>query len=163
LLHFHHHEEHSHKFKNVIPFLVLSDSVHNFIDGVAICAAYMADAKLGLLVAIATFAHEIPQEIGDFGVLLRAGLSKIKILLVNFFSACATFLGVFLTFYLYSKTQTFIGPLLGLATGMFIYIASADILPELVRAEKRDIRWHTAGFFTLGILLIFFLTKFVPD
>lgn len=163
LLHFHHHEEHHHQLKTVVPLLVVSDSIHNFIDGVAIAVSFLTDPKLGLLVAVATFAHEIPQEIGDFSVLLSAGISKAKVLLVNVFSALMTFLGAMVTYYGFSRVDGVIGPILGLATGMFLYIASADILPELVREEKKDKPWHTAGFFLLGISLIFFLTKFLPD
>jgi zinc and cadmium transporter len=163
VLHFHHHEEHTHTLKPIVFFLIISDSIHNFIDGVAIAAALVTDVKLGLVVALATFAHEIPQEIGDFAVLLSTGLSKTKVLLANLFSALATFAGALLTYYFLGSVRTFIGPALGLATGMFIYIASADILPELVRAKKRDSKWHTAGFFLLGISLIFVLTRFLPD
>ena len=162
ILHFHHHEEHQHTMKPIAAFLIIGDFIHNFIDGVVIAASLMINLKLGLLVAIATFAHEVPQEIGDFAILLSVGLSKTKVLLANVFSALATFVGALMTYYFLGSVTGLIGPALGIATGMFIYIASADILPELVRANKRDKKWHTAGFFLLGITLIFLLTKYLP-
>lgn len=162
LLHFHHHEGHEHSLETVVPLIVGGDSIHNFIDGVVISASFLADPKLGLVVALATFFHEIPQEIGDFAVLISAGLSKLKAVFYNLISALATFLGAGLTLILAGSSTEIVGPLLGLATGMFLYISSADILPELVRGEKKDARWHIAGFFLAGILLTFLLTKFVP-
>lgn len=163
LLHFHHHEEHRHSLASVVPLLVTSDSIHNFIDGVAITASFLADARLGLVVALATFFHEIPQEIGDFGVMLASGVQKSKVILYNLFSALATFIGAIVTITLADQSQNLVGPLLGLATGMFLYISTADILPQLVHGERREIRWHTAGFFLLGITLVYFLTRIVPD
>lgn len=162
-LHFHHHEEHRHSLASVVPLLVTSDSIHNFIDGIAITASFLADPRLGLVVALATFFHEIPQEIGDFGVLISAGVKKSKVILYNLFSALATFAGAIVTIILADRSQNLVGPFLGLATGMFLYISSADILPQLVHGERRDIRWHTAGFFLAGITLVYFLTRIVPD
>jgi zinc and cadmium transporter len=163
LLHFHHHEEHEHSLKNIVPLLVLSDSIHNFIDGIVISASFLTDPKLGFLVSLATFVHEIPQEIGDFAVLLKAGVKKSTVFFLNLLSALATFVGAVGTYFFLNHTLGFIGPLMGLAGGMFLYIASVDILPELVREEKRDKPWHTAGFFLLGILVIFLLTRLLPD
>lgn len=163
LLHFHHHEEHTHSLTSVVPLLVTSDTIHNFIDGVAITASFLADARLGLVVALATFFHEIPQEIGDFGVMIAAGVKKSRVILYNLLSALGTFVGAIATIFLAESSKSLVGPFLGLATGMFLYISSADILPQLVHDDRRDIRWHTAGFFLLGITLVYFLTKFVPD
>lgn len=162
LLHFHHHEGHAHSLKSVVPLLLVSDSVHNAIDGIVITASFLADVRLGLIVALATFCHEIPQEIGDFAVLLSAGVSKAKVIFYNFLTALTTFLGAMVTLLLAEHSQNLIGPLLGLAAGMFLYISSADILPEVVRGTKKEIKWHTAGFFLSGVLLIYVLTKFMP-
>ncbi len=161
LLHFHHHESHSHPVKPVAPFLILGDSIHNFIDGVAIAAAFMADPKLGFIVAIATFFHEIPQEIGDFIVLLQAGMSRQKVLLANLFSAVMTFAGALLTYFSFNYSQLFLGPLLAISTGMFLYISLADILPGLVKEGNHN-RWQIASLFLSGITLIYFLTKLIP-
>jgi len=163
VLHFHHHETHEHSLKSAVPLIVVGDSIHNFIDGVVISATFLTDPKLGVLVAVATFFHEIPQEIGDFAVLLSTGMSKTKVVFANLISAAATFVGAISTYFFVSRTEGLIGPLLALATGMFLYIASADILPELAHGEHRNLRWQIAAAFILGITLIFFLTKFIPD
>lgn len=163
ILHFHHHEEHSHSLKTIIPLIVGGDSIHNFIDGIVISASFLADPKLGLVVALATFFHEIPQEIGDFAVLITSGISRLKVIVYNLVSALATFLGAIITLILAEGSQNVVGPLLGLATGMFLYISSADILPELVRGEGKSSRWQIAGFFLSGILLVYLLTSFVPE
>ena len=162
-LHFHHHEKHEHSLKGAVPLVVFSDSVHNFIDGIVITASFIADPSLGLLVALATFFHEIPQEIGDFGVLISAGLSKTKVLGANILSALATFLGVGFTLLLTEKLTGMIGPLLGLASGMFIYIASVDILPELVKVNSTKDKLKIAGAFLFGVLLMFTITRILPD
>ncbi|MDP3994937.1 MAG: ZIP family metal transporter [bacterium] len=161
ILHFHHHESHPHPVKPVAPLLILGDSIHNFIDGVAIAAAFMADPKLGFIVAVATFFHEIPQEIGDFVVLLQAGMSKQKVLLANLFSAFMTFAGALLTYFSFNHSRFLMGPLLAVSTGMFLYISSADILPELVKKGGRN-RWRVASLFLSGIILVFFLGKLLP-
>lgn len=163
LLHFHHHETHEHSLKTAVPLVVFGDSIHNFIDGVVISATFMTDPKLGTLVAVATFFHEVPQEIGDFAVLLSTGMSKLKVVFANLVSAVATFFGAILTYFFVQQVEGFVGPLLALATGMFLYIASADILPELVHGGHKNLRWQIASSFILGIALIFFLTKFIPD
>lgn len=162
LLHFHHHEEHAHRIKPVAPLIIFSDSVHNFIDGAVIAASFLADSRLGVFVAIATFFHEIPQEIGDFAVLLSAGLSKTAVLLSNLLSAAAAFLGAIGILLFVEQTSGFLGSMLGLAAGMFLYISSADILPEIVRTPVRDPRWHIAGFFLAGIGLMLLLTNILP-
>lgn len=163
ILHFHHHEEHAHSLRSAVPLIAISDTIHNFVDGVVIASAFLADPKLGYVVATATFFHELPQEIGDFAVLISAGISKTKVILINLVSALASFVGAFLAIFFINKFDGAMGPLLGLATGMFLYISSADILPQLVKEENRLSRWHTAAFFLTGIALVFFLTRIIPD
>ncbi len=162
VLHFHHHEGHEHSLKSVVPLLVFSDTMHNFVDGIVITASFIADPALGFLVALATFFHEIPQEVGDFAVLLTSGLSKGKVVAINLLSAFSTFLGAGLTLFLSGKSESLIGPLLGLSAGMFLYISSADILPQIVEASKKVSKIQTAGLFLAGILLVFLLTNFIP-
>lgn len=162
-LHFHHHEQHSHEIKPMVSFLVISDTIHNFIDGIVIAAAVMIDIKLGFVVALATFLHEIPQEIGDFAVMISTGVSKTKTLLAHLLSACATFLGAILTYYFSSHSQGLIAPLIAVACGMFLYISTADILPELTRTHHEKGRWIVALPFLAGIVVIYLLTTFIPD
>lgn len=163
LLHLHHHEGDEHPMDATASLLIFSDAVHNFIDGVAIAVSFLASPKLGLMVAFATFMHEIPKETGDFAILLSRGFSRRKAIWANLLTALASFFGAGLTVLLAGKTQALIGPMLGLAAGMFLYISAADILPELVKGGRKDVRWHTTGFFLLGILLIFFLTRFIAE
>jgi zinc and cadmium transporter len=161
-LHFHHHEKHEHSLKSAVPLIVFSDTVHNFIDGIVISVSFLANPNLGFIVALATFFHEIPQEIGDFGVLISAKLSKIKVLGANILSSFATFLGVGLTVLLSEKLANLIGPLLGLACGMFLYIALVDILPELVKTEKNKDKIKIAGSFLFGVVLMVLLSSILP-
>jgi zinc and cadmium transporter len=109
---------------------LVGDGAHNLIDGMVIAAAYLVSIPLGLAATIAIALHEIPQEIGDFAILVYGGFSRKKALFYNFLSALAAFLGVALTF-LFSSTGGFFNFVLAFAAGGFIYIASADIMPEL--------------------------------
>src|SRR3989338_6200184 len=107
----HHHKEplHHRDFKSSVPLVIFGDTIHNFIDGVAIAASYLVSPGFGLITAISTLLHEVPHEIGDFGILLRAGWRRKKILIVNGLSASATLLGAFLIYF-----SSFSDELLGL-------------------------------------------------
>lgn len=163
LLHLHHHEGDEHPLDTTVPLILISDAVHNFIDGVAIAISYLVSPKLGVIVALATLFHEIPKETGDFAVLLASGMKKSKAIFYNLLTALISLLGAVSAFYLANMTQNLIGPMLGLAAGMFLYIASADILPQLVHGQKRELRWKISGFFLSGIILIVLLTKLIPE
>lgn len=106
------------------------DGIHNAIDGAIIAVSFLTDFSLGVAVTIAIMAHELPQEIGDFGILVYAGLSKRKALFYNLLSALAAFIGVILVFFLSAKEEQ-IRFLLPVAAGGFIYIACVDLIPEL--------------------------------
>jgi|WetSurSiteA1Bulk_404760.scaffolds.fasta_scaffold01022_11 zinc and cadmium transporter len=163
LLHLHHHEDEAHPVDATASLLIISDAVHNFIDGVVIAVSFLVSPKLGMMVAFATFLHEIPKETGDFAILLSRGFSKAKAIWANLLTALTSFLGATLTVLLAGKTTNLVGPMLGLAAGMFLYISASDLLPELVKGGKKDLRWHTTGFFLLGILMIYSLMKFIPE
>jgi zinc and cadmium transporter len=109
---------------------LVGDGVHNLLDGVVITAAYFVSIPLGVATTIAIAMHEIPQEIGDFAILIYGGFSRKKALFYNFLSALASFLGVALA-YVFSSSEGFFTFFLAFAAGGFIYIASADIMPEL--------------------------------
>ena len=109
---------------------LIGDGAHNLIDGMVITAAYLASIPLGVAPTIAIIFHEIPQEIGDFAILVYGGFGKKKALFYNFLSALAAFVGVALA-YLFSSAAGFFPFILAFAAGGFIYIASADIMPEL--------------------------------
>lgn len=160
-LHLHHHEEHERTIRSSIPLIIFGDTVHNFIDGLAIAAAYLVEPSLGVLVALATFAHEIPHEMGDFGLMLKAGFSKTKVILVNLVSAAATYFGVATVLVLQTTFEDKLSVLLAVAGGLFLYIASSDLLPE-VQEEHKDSPWHQAGLFLAGVLVMWALIQVFP-
>jgi zinc and cadmium transporter len=105
--------------------------LHNFIDGAVIAGSFLISLPLGLATTIAVIAHEIPQEIGDLGVLLHAGFSRAKALMFNFLSALIAFLGAGLTLVIGTRLENFSDYILPFTAGSFIYIATADLIPEL--------------------------------
>ncbi|MGV8142344.1 MAG: ZIP family metal transporter [Candidatus Pacearchaeota archaeon] len=121
-------KSHKHPFAIVN---IVGDGVHNFLDGLIIGASYLVSIPVGLATTIAVIFHEIPQEIGDFGVLLHGGFSKSKALLFNFLSALTSILGGVFALLLSSKIPTVSETLIPIAIGGFIYIAGADLIPEL--------------------------------
>jgi len=110
---------------------LLGDSIHNFIDGMIIAGSFLVSKELGVATTLAVILHEIPQEIGDFGVLLHAGFSKGKAILFNFLSALISFLGVALALLLKHYVFEIDSLLVSFAAGSFIYIAGSDLIPEL--------------------------------
>ena len=133
IIHWHHHhagseKEHHHPLGMLT---LVGDGVHNFFDGVAIAAAFLVNVPLGITTTLAIALHEIPQEIGDFGLLLYSGYSPAKALAFNLLSALAAVVGG-VAFYLFSSSVAHAESYaLALTAGMFIYIASADLMPEL--------------------------------
>ncbi len=117
--------------------VLVSDGIHNLIDGLAIGAAFMVSPEVGIATTIAIALHEIPQEIGDFGLLVHAGFSRIKALFFNFLSAVTAFLGVALAFWLGETNELFIPLIAAFAAGNFIYIALADLVPELHKTSGK--------------------------
>ena len=111
--------------------ILLSDGLHNFLDGLVIGASYLISVEVGIATTIAVVLHEIPQEIGDFGVLLHAGYSKGKAIFYNFISALTAIAGVLVIMVTGSSSARAISFLIPFAAGAFIYIATADLVPEL--------------------------------
>ena len=123
--------EHSDHTESLPWLLILGDSLHNFLDGIVIAIAYIANPALGLPAALAIAAHEIPQEIGDFAVLLNLKWSKQKVIAVNVIQSLLTIPGVILGYYMSQFIEPHVPVLLGGTAGIFIYIAAADLIPEL--------------------------------
>ena len=113
--------------------VLLGDSIHNFCDGVIIAVAFIADPALGVVTALAILAHEIPQEAGDYIVLLNAGLSRTRALVYNALSGLAAVLGGVVGYFVVSPWHTMFPYLLVVASSSFIYVAVADLLPQLQR------------------------------
>ncbi len=140
-LHWHHshgEDEFSAEHARIHPvghLVLVSDGVHNLVDGLAIGAAFLVSPEVGIATAIAIALHEIPQEIGDFGLLIHAGFSRTKALLLNFASALTAFLGLGLAFWLSSLGESLAPLIAAFAAGNFIYIALADLVPELQKTK----------------------------
>jgi zinc and cadmium transporter len=111
--------------------ITIGDTFHNFVDGVIIAAAFIADFNLGVITGLAIIAHEVPQEIGDFVILLHSGYSKRMALALNVFSSLATFVGAMLAYFALQDTQGWIPALLCIAAASMIYVAVADLIPGL--------------------------------
>lgn len=130
---------------------LIGDSVHNFIDGLIIAATFMTDISLGIATTITIAFHEIPQEIGDFGVLLYSGFDKKKALLSNFLVACIAILGGIVGYFLSLYVEHFMVYFLPFAAGGFIYIAASDLMPEIRKEQSLKKSIASFGVFLLGI------------
>ena len=113
------------------PIILFGDSFHNFLDGILIASAFMVDFRLGVVTGLAVMAHEIPQELGDFAVLIKAGLSRRRAFLFNFFSSFAMFLGAVMALVLETAIEEYLPYLLVIAAGSFIYVAMSDLIPAI--------------------------------
>lgn len=156
---FHTHGK-NHQLKAAGNLVIIGDGIHNFIDGVAIALAFMVNPMVGIATTVAIAAHELPQEIADYIVLIRSGYSRKRALLLNFASGLMAVLGVAVVFLLGNIIEPVEGPLLGITVGFFLYIASADIIPELNHEHEKHEKFIVA--FMLGIILIAALTLAIP-
>ena len=162
--HGHHHEHDDHDHHHGFDAeqagrggwsVLVGDSIHNFCDGVLIAAAFLADPQLGIVTALAIIAHEIPQEVGDYIVLINAGFSKGKALLFNALSGLAAVAGGVLGYFLLGPWQELLPYLMVVAASSFVYVAVADLIPQLQkRLSGRDtvlqIVWMGAGLLMIG-------------
>lgn len=137
----HHHEdgEHIRGHEFSLPLVIAGDTIHNFIDGVAIAGSFLISPGLGLITALSTFLHEIPHEIGDFGILLRAGWKRGKIVVVNILSSLTTVLGAFLV-YFFNQGESLNGTLMAVSSGIFLYLGASDFLPKIEKNEKNKFK-----------------------
>lgn len=142
----HHHDQGNHPEdrKSVVPLIVIGDTVHNFIDGVAMAATFLVSIPLGIVTSLAVAAHEIPQEIGDFGLMLHKGVARKRVLLINFLSALVAMAGAVLTYFMKDELEKLLPIALSLAAGFFIYIAVANLIPEIHNNDNKKVAfWET--------------------
>ncbi|MEN8261574.1 MAG: ZIP family metal transporter [Pseudomonadota bacterium] len=144
--------EHPHKAAGLL--IILGDSIHNFVDGVLIAAAFLTDVKLGIVTSLAVAAHEIPQEVGDFAILLQSGYSQGKSLLFNVLSSFATVVGGVLAYFGLEDLHQVLPYFLTLAASSFIYIAVADLIPTLHRTNDAKATIQQISLIVSGVLLI---------
>ena len=153
------HSSHAHGRSGMM--IIVGDTFHNFVDGVIIAAAFMTDIHLGIVTSLAIIAHEIPQEVGDFMILLHSGYSKTQALLLNLVSSLATLLGGILAYFALQSMQHAVPILLALAAASMIYVAVADLIPGLhKRTQLRD-TIEQVVLIALGVSSIFFVNLMV--
>lgn len=135
---------------------LLGDGIHNFIDGVTIAASFIIDNSLGIIITIGVMMHEIPQELGDFGVLLYGGFSKTRAICFNLLSALIAIAGGLATYFFFNILPN-INYILAFAAGGFIYIATTDLIPELHKETSMVNSFVEIVFLSLGIVLMVLL------
>ena len=151
---FHSHHNHGHDHGRSGLLITIGDTFHNFVDGVLIAAAFMQDTRLGIVTALAMIAHEIPQEVGDFMILLHSGYSKARALTLNLLSSLATLVGALLAYFALGYLQGAVPILLALAASSMIYVAVADLIPGLhkrpeLRATVQQVLLIAGGIATI--------------
>ena len=153
------HWSHDHTVKDdhadpVVTMVVIGDTVHNFLDGVAIAAGFLISPASGIVVTLAVAAHEIPHEIGDFGLMLDMGLKRLRVLLINVISSLATTLAAVIFFIWGNASNISLTPTLGVVAGFFIYIAAADIIPTLHEERDREEVVKKTLCLLIGVVLV---------
>jgi zinc and cadmium transporter len=143
------------------PVNLFADALHNLLDGILIGAAYLYNPEIGIATTFTVLLHEIPQEIGDFGILIRAGYTIRKALLFNFASACTSFIGAFLILLFKGYADVVSKGMLPIAAGGFIYLAAADLIPELhtEKVVRSSIYQLIALLIGVGLLFLFHLAE----
>lgn len=155
----HHHGDHSHghhapKNQSAGALIIIGDSIHNFVDGILIAAAFLTDVQLGIVTSLAVATHEIPQEVGDFAILLESGYSPKKALFYNILASLTTVLGGVLAYFSLEDLNTSLPYFLALAASSFIYIAVADLIPSLHKKTDIKASLEQIALIAAGVLLI---------
>ena len=159
---FHHHES-THGLKPARDLIIMGDAIHNFIDGVVIATTFLTSPELGVITTIAIAAHEIPQEIADFSILIHSGLTKAEALLVNLLSAVTAIAGGVMSFYFLSSIAGGLPFLLSFSSGIFIYIAGSDLIPHLHKDYREQRRWSQVIPFIAGIVLMYSMIIYLGE
>jgi zinc and cadmium transporter len=150
-----HAHGHSHgNAKSAGTLIILGDGIHNFVDGVLIAAAFLTDVQLGIVTSLAVATHEIPQEVGDFAILLDSGYSKGKALFYNVLASLTTVLGGVLAYFSLEDLHDSLPYFLALAASSFIYIAVADLIPSLHKKTDMKTSLQQIALIAAGVFLI---------
>ena len=142
--------------------ILIGDSFHNFVDGILIAAAFMENTQLGIVTALAIIAHEIPQEVGDFLILLHSGYSRTRAFMLNLASSLAMFAGALLAYFALQALQEWVQTILALAAASMIYVAVADLIPGLHKRPELRATLSQSVLIALGvssIWLVGYLTR----
>ena len=154
--HVHEHEEPQHHKEATAEVLLWGDALHNFIDGIVLGVTFNVSPQLGLIATLAIFAHEVPQEIGDFAVLLGSGMPKRRALLLNYLSAITVVPGALAAWLWASSFRSAIGWLLPIAAGGFLYIALADLVPSLYHRRGKWVGVAQIALIVAGVAVVYF-------
>lgn len=159
--HHHHEDEKGGNRKSTASLIVIGDTTHNFIDGLAIGAAFLVNPSVGIVTTIAIAAHELPQEIGDFALMKAKGMKRKRILWVNVVSSFATLLGALAVYLLGDVFAGSIGILLAITAGFFIYIAASDIIPTIHAEPKRSVANLQTAVLVFGVAFVGLASNYV--
>lgn len=157
------HVDEGHNHQSAGTLIILGDGIHNFVDGILIAAAFLTDVNLGIVTSLAVAAHEIPQEVGDFAILLQSGYSKAKALFYNVLASLTTVIGGVIAYFWLENLQQYLPYFLALAASSFIYIAVADLIPSLHKKTEIKASLQQIGLITAGVLLICFMHQFAHE
>lgn len=158
----HHHgdeEEEKHNHSHLIPLNIIGDAVHNFVDGTVIAATFLVNPAVGITTAVAVFFHEIPREIGDFSIMIYAGMTRKGVVIWNILGALVSPVAAILTVLVATHVTAIQLPLLGIAAGNFIYIAAADLIPEIHQDKSKKSLFTQVLLLLAGLLIIVWLSK----
>ncbi len=147
-----------HKHSAIGPLVLLGDAIHNATDGMAIAAAFSINTKLGIATTLAVIVHELPQEVGDYSILISHGYSRLKALFSLFLVQLTALLGALLSLWFFTKVHEASVYMMAVSAGGFVYIAAADLLPELQKQKQNQA--YTLVAFLMGILVIVFVQSF---
>jgi zinc and cadmium transporter len=157
-LHWHHHHaiDDKHVFGNIN---LVADALHNILDGIIIAGAFSVSINAGIVTSLIVFLHEIPQELGDFGVLLHSGFSIKRAILANLLVSLTSLLGALFGYLFLNYVNTITPIIMSLASGGFIYLATSDLLPEIKKERYSLTSWYSFIVFLLGILFMLIIVE----
>lgn len=151
-----HHHGHDHGKPAAGTLILIGDGIHNLVDGILIAAAFLTDIHLGVVTALAVAAHEIPQEVGDFAVLLHSGYSRARALAYNIITSLTTVVGALIAYYGLREAEAALPYILAIAASSFIYIAVADLIPGLHKRLEARSTLQQILLIAAGVLTIYF-------
>lgn len=154
--------DHGHDHGRSGMMIMIGDTFHNFVDGILIASAFMVDVKVGIVTSVAIIAHEIPQEVGDFLILLHSGYSKKQSFAFNLVSSFATVVGGIVAYFALSHVQNWVPTILGLAAASILYVAVADLIPTLHKRTELRATMSQLLLIACGVASIW-LTKYFLD
>lgn len=162
-LHWHHCHNEEEKCPHPFTYLILfGDGIHNLLDGLAIAAAFLVDIRLGVITTLVIISHELPQELGNFAILIHGGIEKKKALLYNFLAQLTSVIGGILGYYL-AAISNFKPYMLAFAAGGFIYIAASDLIPEIKQEKSLKKSISTYLLFLAGILFMIMIKYWMGE